>query len=190
MRLLARVSGVEVAGALDAHDRWANAHARGLADWWFRSAGLEEVVDVLACSYLARSGAGGAGGVRLIERGMPMLAASVVATVAARERRGYEAAARRAMELLAVYRDDLERAEAGEWGVLLLHPPGHAAGAERALAREQEVSPEYAIYQRALNYHLHALSDAAGSRTPSWWATGRSWMCSTSCGSCCETGSA
>lgn len=153
---------MDTARALDAHDpRWVDAHARGLADWWFRSASLEEVVDVLACSYLDRSGAGDDGGVRLVDRGIPMLEASVAATVAARERFGHAAAARRAMELLVPYHDDLERAEDGEWGVLLLHAPEPAAGAKRALAREQEVvSAEYAIYQRVLNDHLHALADS------------------------------
>lgn len=56
IRLLARRAGVVDAASLDAYDpRWAEAHARGLADWWFRSAAVEQVVDVLACSYLARA---------------------------------------------------------------------------------------------------------------------------------------
>jgi len=162
IRLLARVGGVAGAGSLDAHDpRWADAHARGLADWWFRRAALEEVVDVLACSYLARSATVGcAGTVRLVDRGMPMLEASVVATAAARERLAYQAAVQRARELLAVYRDDLEGAEAGEWGVLLLHAAEPVAGTARALAREGEVTKTYATYQRVLNDHLHALADA------------------------------
>ncbi len=162
IRLLAREAGVAEAGPLDAHDpRWPGAHAHGLADWWFRQAGLEEVVDVLACSYLARSAAAGdAGGARLVDRGMPMLEATVVATAAIRERLGYQAAVRRARELLAAYQDDLERAEAGEWGVVLLHADDPAAGTERALARERQVSPVYAAYQRVLNYHLHALAAA------------------------------
>jgi hypothetical protein len=98
IRLLARETGVTEAGPLDAHDpRWVDAHARGLADWWFRRAAMEEVVDVLACSYLARSlTADNAGVVRLVDRGMPMLEATVVATAAVRERLGYDAAVRRA----------------------------------------------------------------------------------------------
>jgi cytidylate kinase len=160
IRLLAREGGVTEAGPLHAHDpRWAQAHAGGLADWWFRRAALEEVVDVLAYSYLARSaGAAGGDGVRLVDRGMPMLEASVVATAAVRECLGYQAAVARAGELLAPYRAGLEAGEAGEWGVLLLHAAGPADGTRRALAREREVSPAYATYQRVLNDHLHALA--------------------------------
>jgi cytidylate kinase len=162
IRLLAREPGVTEAGPLDAHDpRWPGAHAQGLADWWFRHAALEEVVDVLACSYLARSAAACSDDeVRLVDRGMPMLEATVVATAAVRERLGYQAAVRRAGELLAAYRADLERAEAGEWGIVLLHAEDPAAGTERALARERQVSPVYAAYQRVLNDHLHALAAA------------------------------
>lgn len=162
IRLLAREPGVTEAGSLDAHDpRWKDAQARGLADWWFRRAAIEEVVDVLARSYLARSAAAGTtGAVRLVDRGMPMLEASVVATAAAREHLGYEAAVQRADELLASYRDDVDRAEAGEWGVLLLHAAEPDAGTMRALAREREVSPRYAAYQHVLNEHLHALAAA------------------------------
>jgi hypothetical protein len=157
IRLLARQAGVIGAGPLDAHDpRWVDAHTLGLADWWFRRAPLEEVVDVLACSYLARAAAAPAGNVRLVDRGLPMLEASVVATVAVREDLGHEAAAQRAADLLAGYRDDLERAEAAEWGVLLLHATGPSAGAARALAREREVTQAYAAFQQVLNAHLHA----------------------------------
>jgi hypothetical protein len=46
--------------------------------------------------------------------------------------------------------------------VLLLHADDAAAGAERAIAREQQARPLYAAYQRVLNAHLHAL--AAGGR--------------------------
>lgn len=162
IRLLAREAGLTEAGPLDAHDpRWAGAHALGLADWWFRRAALEEVVDVLACSYLARSAtADSAGTVRLVDRGVPMLEATVVATAAVRESLGYEAAARRGRELLAAYRDGLDRAEAREWGVALLHAPEPVAGTRQALAREREVTPTYAAYQRALNDHLHVLAAA------------------------------
>jgi hypothetical protein len=162
IRLLARDARVTEAGPLDSHDsRWAGAHAQGLADWWFRRADLEEVVGVLACSYLARSAAAdSADGVLLVDRGMPMLEATVVATAAVREHLGYQAAVRRAGELLAAYRDDLERAQAGEWGIVLLHANDPAAGTKRALARERQVSPVYAAYQRVLNDHLHALAAA------------------------------
>lgn len=162
IRLLVREAGVIDAGPLDAHDRrWANAHAAGLADWWFRVAPLECVVDTLACSYLSRAAAVSPGDtVRLADRGVPMLEASVVATAAVREDLGYDAAVHRAGELLASYRQDLERAEAGEWGVLLLHAAEPMANAARALAREHEVTPTYTAYQRVLNAHLRAQADA------------------------------
>jgi len=55
IRLLRR-DRVADAGPLDAYDpRWARARKAGLADWWFAAAPVEEVVDVLACSYLARA---------------------------------------------------------------------------------------------------------------------------------------
>ena len=158
IRLLTRRTGAIGAGPLDAHDpRWADAHALGLADWWFRLAPLEEVVDVLACSYLARAATTAPiGSAWLVDRGLPMLEASVAATVAVREDLGHEAAAQRAADLLAGYRRDLERAEAAEWGVLLLHAAEPSAGAARALAREREVTPAYTAFQRVLNAHLHA----------------------------------
>lgn len=158
IRLLARRADVTGAGPLDAHDpRWADAHGLGLADWWFHRASLEEVVDVLACSYLARAAAvAPADSARLVDRGLPMLEASVVATAAVREALGYEAAAQRAADLLTGYRREMEQAEAAEWGVLLLHATGPSAGAARALAREQEVTPAYAAFQQVLNTHLHA----------------------------------
>lgn len=160
IRLLTRLAGVVSAGPLDAHDpRWVDAHALGLADWWFHRAALEQVVDVLACSYLARSASAAAAGVmQLADRGLPMLEASVVATAAVREDLGHEAAVQRAADLLAGYRSDLERAEAAEWGVLLLHATRPSAGVARALAREREITPGYAVYQRILNTHLHALA--------------------------------
>ena len=162
IRLLGRRIGVADAGPLDTYDpRWTHAHDLGLAEWWFRRAPLEEVVDVLVRSYLTRAAPGEATDVvRIIDRGMPMLEASVVATAAVREGLGHAAAAHRAGELLASYRRDLVRAEAGEWGVLLLHDILPEKGAVRALAREREVTPLYAVYQRVLNTHLHAQADA------------------------------
>ena len=162
IRLLARERGVTEAGPLDEHDpRWEDARAGGLADWWFGRAAIEEVVDVLAGSYLARSAeAVTAGVVRLVDRGMPMLEASVVATAAVREFLDYEAAVQRATGLLAPYRDDIDRAGAAERGVLLLHAAEPEEGAARALAREREVSQRYAAYQSVLNEHLHRLAGA------------------------------
>lgn len=180
IRLLARQAGVVSAGPLDGHDpRWADTYALGLADWWFGRASLEQVVDVLACSYLARAAAAApAGSVRLMDRGLPMLEASVVATAAVREDLGYEAAVQRAAGLLTGYRRDLARAEAAEWGMLLLHAAEPSAGGARALAREHEVTASYAAYQRILNTHLCA--QASTARPPRWrrWSTGCATTCS------------
>jgi hypothetical protein len=162
IRLLIREADLIGAGPLDVHDeRWADAHAAGLADWWFRVAPLEQVVDTLACSYLSRAAtANPADRVRLVDRGVPMLEASVVATAAVRENLPYDAAVQRAGDLLAAYQHDLQRAESGEWGVLLLHAAEPLSGAALAIARERKVTPTYAAYQRVLNVHLHAQAGA------------------------------
>jgi hypothetical protein len=165
IRLLSRrVSGVIDAGRLDDFDpRWVRAREAGLADWWFSAAPVAEVVDVLARSYLARVQAGlRDGGVRLIDRGIPMLEASIVATVVVREARDHPSAVERTRQLLAPYQQELDRAEVGEFGLLLLHDVDPHAGAARALAREAEVSARYAVFQTMLGVHLH--SQAAGGR--------------------------
>jgi hypothetical protein len=127
-----------------------------------RPAPIAEVVDVLASSYLARSAADpGEGQVRLMDRGIPMLEASVVATVAVREGRDHRSATERAAQLLAPYQADLDAAEAAELGVLLLHDADPEASTACALAREVEVSPRYAAYESILGQHL-AVQAAAG----------------------------
>jgi cytidylate kinase len=163
VRLLGRRTGMADLGALDAHDpRWPGAHSAGLAEWWFGAAPVSEVTDVLACSYLARAASGGNDhGMRLADRGVPMLEATVVATAAVREHLGHGAAADRAAQLLAPYRRELEQAEAAETGILLLHDDDPEAGAARALSREKQASARYAAYQRALNAHLHAQARSA-----------------------------
>jgi hypothetical protein len=163
IRLLARRTGMVDMGRLDANDtRWTHITQVGLADWWFSGTPIGEVVDVLARSYLARSAAGPHDGpVRLIDRGIPMLEASIVATVAVREGRDHRAAAERAAQLLAPYRSELDAAEAGELGILLLHDADPEASTARALSREADVSPRYAAYQSMLGRHL-ALQSVAG----------------------------
>jgi len=162
------------AGSLDGHDpRWEPARAAGLAAWWFESAPLAEVADVLARSYLARSylarsaahlgraaDSAAAGLRRVVDRGIPMLEATVVATAAARERLDHPSAAQRAAELLAPYQPDLDRAEAGEVGVLMLHCGEPNVGVARTLSREPETTPRYATYQQVLHAHLHQQNDA------------------------------
>jgi len=77
-----------VGGPLDAHDvRWEAIEKNDMSRWWFETGPMQEVAEVLAASYLQCSHHSGArtAGVRLMDRGMPMLEASVAATAAVRE---------------------------------------------------------------------------------------------------------
>ncbi|SHN31482.1 nucleotidyltransferase domain-containing protein [Streptomyces yunnanensis] len=146
-------------GPLDAHDaRWAGIKQSDMGTWWFQSGAVQEVADVLAASYLQRSrhSVGGAGP-RLMDRGIPMLEASVAATAAVREHLTPEQAAERARELLRPYAQDLKTAEAGEYGIVLLHHEDPAIGTARALSHETSVTPTYADYQRHLHHQIHRL---------------------------------
>ncbi|MDH2425804.1 nucleotidyltransferase domain-containing protein [Sphaerisporangium sp. TRM90804] len=163
-RLLARRHSAHNPGPLDDYDpRWRDAKKRGLATWWLHAAPVAEVVDVLACSYLARSAARNdtIGTFRIIDRGMTMLDASVVATVAARDRLSHEAAVERASDLLAPYAADIAAARAAEHELLLLHHVDPGRGAQIALSREETVTPAYTRYQRALNQRLNELASTA-----------------------------
>jgi hypothetical protein len=122
-----------------------------MAAWWFEEAPVEEVADVLGCSYLERARQAPGATLRLVDRGIPMLEASLAATVAVREDLDPARAAERAAQLLAGYGGDLSRAEAAEHGAVLLHDLDPAAGAARSLAREPAADRRYAAYQRHLN---------------------------------------
>lgn len=88
-------------GRLDDYDpRWNAIKTAGMGAWWFGRGAIEEVADVLACSYLERSRRGVTAPVRLVDRGIPMLEASLAATVAVRERLTADQAADRARILL------------------------------------------------------------------------------------------
>ncbi|MEU8265841.1 nucleotidyltransferase domain-containing protein [Sphaerisporangium sp. NPDC049002] len=161
-RLLERRYLAHNLGPLDDYDpRWRHAKRQGLAAWWFQMAPLREVVDVLACSYLARSSAAQAcppGTLALLDRGMTMLEASVVATVAVREQADHAVAMERAGQLLGPYASDIARAQRVERELLLLHATDPRRGAHVALSREQTVTAMYSRYQHALNEHLHPVS--------------------------------
>jgi hypothetical protein len=89
LRILARRIGssAALAGSLDGYDpRWRAIKVLGMADWWFERTSVEEVADVLACSYLERAGQVPGSGLWLVDRGIPMLEASVAATAAVREK--------------------------------------------------------------------------------------------------------
>lgn len=147
-------------GPLDAHDaRWEAIKKNGKSRWWFETGTMQEVAEVLAASYLQRSHQSGArtAGVRLMDRGMPMLEASVAATAAVRENLTPEQAANRARDLLEPYARDLKDAEAGEHGIVLLHHEDPAIGTARALSHETSVTPTYADYQVHLHHQIHRL---------------------------------
>lgn len=136
---------------------WARAREAGLADWWFSAAQIAEKVDMLACSYLARSVAGPHdGAVRLVDRGIRMLEASVGATVAVRERQDHRSATERAGELLEPYQRDLDRG--GGRGARC--PVGArrrpTAGPPVPWPVRRGFSLRYAAYQSMLGMHLQA----------------------------------
>jgi hypothetical protein len=117
--LLTRRMGVAACGGgpLDTHDpRWERIKSGGMGSWWFESGPVEEVAEVLACSYLERSRSAASAPVRLLDRGIPMLEASVAATVEVREELTSSTAIDRAHTLLALYADELAKAEAGRGG--------------------------------------------------------------------------
>ncbi|MFD7537595.1 nucleotidyltransferase domain-containing protein [Streptomyces sp. NPDC059819] len=148
-------------GPLDAYDqRWEQIKRGegGMGAWWFTEGPLQEVADVLAASYLERSRfAADAEHLRLVDRGLPMLEASVAATAAVREGLSDERAADRARALLSPYAEELEAAEACEYGVVLLHHDDPEEGAARALSYESTVTPPYAAYHRHLHAQIHRL---------------------------------
>ncbi|MET8828944.1 nucleotidyltransferase domain-containing protein [Streptomyces sp. NPDC004610] len=146
------------AGPLDHHDpRWAAIKAGGMARWWFETAAVQEVADVLATSYLERARRPCSAPVRLLDRGIPMLEASVAATVAVREDLGPAQAADRARLLLARYEADLRAAEESEYALVLLHCDDPEEGTRRSLAHEVTVTDTYAAYQRHLHEQLGRL---------------------------------
>ncbi|MFJ4908828.1 nucleotidyltransferase domain-containing protein [Streptomyces sp. NPDC093249] len=148
------------AGPLDHYDpRWAAIKAGGMANWWFETGPVEEVADVLATSYLERSRHPFSAPVRLLDRGIPMLEASVAATAAVREDLGAEQAADRARALLAPYETDLRAAEEGEHALVLLHCDDPEEGTRRSLAHEVTVTDTYAAFQRHLHDQVNRLVD-------------------------------
>ncbi|MFF3787952.1 hypothetical protein [Streptomyces sp. NPDC001933] len=74
-------------------------------------------------------------------RGIPMLEASLAATVAVREQLMPEQAAGRARALPAAYAEDLTTAETRERAIVLLHHEDSATATARALAHEKSVTP-------------------------------------------------
>ncbi|MFE0644653.1 nucleotidyltransferase domain-containing protein [Streptomyces sp. NPDC058877] len=148
------------AGPLDHYDpRWAAIKAGGMARWWFETGPMEEVADVLATSYLERSRHPFSAPVRLLDRGIPMLEASVAATAAVREDLDAEQAADRARILLAPYTTDLRAAEEDEHALVLLHCDDPEEGTRRSLAHEATVTDTYAAYQRHLHEQINRLVD-------------------------------
>ncbi|MFF4711168.1 hypothetical protein ACFY2V_07125 [Streptomyces eurythermus] len=153
------------AGPLDHYDpRWAAIKAGGMARWWFETGPVEEVADVLATSYLERSRHPFSAPVRLLDRGIPMLEASVAATVAVREDLGAEQAADRARHLLSSYETDLRAAEEDEQEVraflalriLGVIPPARLTGHDLLLV----------LIKLAESQHPHTTLDTFFTTTP------------------------
>jgi hypothetical protein len=160
IRMLARRIGrdAHLSGPLDEYDlRWSAVKGGGMADWWFHRAPIEEVADVLASSYLERSRAAQTATTRFMDRGVPMLEASVAATVAVRERIGVHEAADRASELLEPFSADISQAEASEFEVILLQDDDPVVGVARSLERERTVTETYMTYQQHLHDQLRRL---------------------------------
>lgn len=160
--ILARRLGptAQSAGTLDDHDpRWEDIKAMGMSAWWFERGPVEEVADVLACSYLERARRPATAPVRLMDRGIPMLEASLAATVAVRERLTPDEATDRARKLLEPYAADLRAADAAEHGLVLLHDDDPVIGTSCSLSHERHVTPTYADYQRHLHLQMHRLVD-------------------------------
>ncbi|MFZ4237337.1 nucleotidyltransferase domain-containing protein [Streptomyces murinus] len=158
--ILARRMGpaARAPGPLDSYDRrWDSIKAMGMGAWWFERGPIEEVADVLAGSYLERSRRLTDEPVRLVDRGIPMLEASLAATVAVRERLTPDEAADRGRTLLEPYADELRAAEAAEHGIVLLHDEDPVTGAARSLSHERHATPAYADYQRHLHLQMHRL---------------------------------
>ena len=162
LRILARRIAplADVAGPLDDHDpRWTRIRDTGMAKWWFEKAPVAEVADVLARSFLERARQTCRSALRLVDRGIPMLEASLAATVAVRENLDATHATQRVARLLTPYNEDLRQAESAERGVVLLHDTDPAAAAARSLAREPAADYRYAAYQRHLNVQIHRMAD-------------------------------
>lgn len=159
--LLARRIGPAAApaGALHDHDSRWTAIQGDMAGWWFETGPIEEVVDVLATSYLARSAAPGVGSLRLLDRGIPMLEASVAATVAVRENLAAPAAADRARALLEPWAADLRVAENAELSLYLAFSKDIGENVARSLAHQASVTPPYDRYQQALHERLHGMAE-------------------------------
>jgi hypothetical protein len=153
LRILARRLYPEgrLVGPLHEYEgRWATITTNGMASWWFTTATTTELADVLAISYIARHIAMTAGGFWLIDRGIPMLEASLAATLSVRldldDGAGYD----EALRLLRPYLDELRRCEARETGIVLLHSLDARDNAARSLAREVQASDTYRRYQHHL----------------------------------------
>jgi cytidylate kinase len=139
------------AGALHEHDgRWVAIIGAGMAAWWFTGSSREELADVLATSYLRRHAALAGSGLSLVDRGIPMLEATLAATLATRFALSDDDALVETLRLLDRYRSNLDECERRETGVVLLHSLDPGDSAARSLQREPDAGETYSRYQRCL----------------------------------------
>lgn len=153
LRILSRrlYPEARLCGPLHDYDpRWPSPFGSGLSAWWFSTAAPADLADVLARSYLARHAAATPDGLWLLDRGVPMLVASLAATLSVRlnldDNDGHE----EALRLLRPYKQDLQICAKREIGVVLLHSLDAQESAARSLAREVVVDDLYRRYQEHL----------------------------------------
>ncbi len=159
LRILDRRLGAAATNAGVLHDydaRWAEIRNGGLASWWFENSSIEDFVHVLVRSYLARLERARelTEPLVLVDRGLPMLEATIAATLATRLVIDDDDAADMTTKLLLPHRDDLDRAEAVETGIILLPATDPPAIAAASLARGPEANEVYRHYQAHLACQL------------------------------------
>ncbi|MFI9233783.1 nucleotidyltransferase domain-containing protein [Streptomyces rimosus] len=161
LRLLAhRAPQLDVCRPAEEHvPQWPTLIGTDRTGWWLQGASYQELADVLAASFLARTRQPHAGGLRCVRQGLPMLEATLAAVAAVREKRSTARAADDAYAVLAPYRAALYAAEESEYGIVLLHDEDPARGVARGLARSPAPNGLLENYRRRLHEQIHRLVD-------------------------------
>lgn len=158
-RLLRRRAGNTVAdaGRLSDHDpRW-NTIDDHEGQWWFGTSTIEQLTDLLANSYLARHKAAHAidSPAVILDRGIPMLEASLAATIAVRKDLSDDDALQLAKELLRPWQSRLGEVETCEIQHLLLHGTDPEPNFNVAVTRQETITATYTAYLSRLSQILH-----------------------------------
>ncbi|QSB03962.1 hypothetical protein [Natronoglycomyces albus] len=148
-RLMLRRAGPVLAdaGRLDEYDaRWGKL-APDLSRWWFETSSLGELAGLLADSYIARHDASVRSPVPVVvDRGVPMLEASLAATIAVRTKSESDVALDHARELLNPWRDRLQQLWEREHSVLLTHSDEPKDCVAVAIGRQESTTVTYERY--------------------------------------------